>query len=218
MPILNLTNVSKSFGLNKIYQNVSFSFKAGCYAIVGPNGTGKSVLMEMLAGVLPQDSGTITLENEGHNTSAQYKEALTFIPGAPSFFSGVTGDNFLKFIQSIKAPTNNVLIDKFIDGFRLKPYLCTRFSDMSLGTQKKLFLTTLALGSRKLIIMDEPSNALDAVSVTFLAREIADLSRSGIVIIATHDQDLLKEINHTVINLAEPPMVELKQHIQVAKC
>lgn len=215
MPTLTIENLNKSFGERTIYQNISFTFTTGCYVISGSNGTGKSVLIEMLAGVLPPDSGSITLHHEGDCNSIHYKKSLTYIPDTPTFFESATGNSYLNFIHSIKSQRNDASFNKLISGFNLKQHLNTRFSDMSLGTQKKIFLTTLALGNRKLIIMDEPSNALDSASSALLAEEISNIAKSGIVIIATHDTNLVKGIEHTSIALGETPIAELKQYKQV---
>jgi len=207
---LVINQLSKSFGSKLIYHDVSFTFETGVYAIMGKNGVGKSVLMEMLAGVLPQDGGSIHLSNEGHNSSLSYKKKLVYIPEAPTFFPGATGDIFLKFIQSIKLNQQNLTgMNTLIDGFGLRPHLYTRFSDMSLGTQKKLFLTTLLIGESKLIIMDEPTNALDETSIAFLVQVISNLSKCAIVIIATHDQGFLEKISPTIIKLDTLPTRKL---------
>jgi heme-transporting ATPase len=218
-PHLEVCHLTKTFGSKTIYHDVSFSFVPGCYVVVGPNGTGKSVLMELLAGVSSQDSGSICLHGVGCSSSLEYKRKLTYIPGLPSFFPSATGASFLKFIGSTKLDTNDsVHINKMIDGFCLGPHLSTRFDAMSMGTQKKLFLTTLAMGNSKLIIMDEPTNALDDASNTFFAKMVSELSQHAIVIIATHDQNLLDSVDHVVIKLENIPTTKLIQYKQAVSC
>ncbi len=207
---LEIKNASKSFGDKKIYHNISYSFEMGSYAIVGENGTGKTVLIEMLAGVSLQDAGDIFLTGIGNNQSQQYKQNLTYIPGRPVFFPDATGNDFLSFISSVKKyKKSNNFINSLIEGFKLAPHLDTKFKDMSLGTQKKLFLTTIALGDGQLIIMDEPTNALDDTSNRVLQEIIKKISQDKIIITASHDEILLNAINPTIINITTRPVTSL---------
>jgi ABC-2 type transport system ATP-binding protein len=208
--LLEIKNASKSFWGKRIYQNISYSFQNGSYAIVGANGAGKTVLIEMLAGVSLQDTGEIYLRGIGNNQSQKYKQNLTYIPGRPSFFPDATGNDFLSFISSIKKDKkSNDYIDALIEGFKLAPHLEARFKDMSLGTQKKLFLTTIAMGDSQLIIMDEPTNALDDSSSELLRMIIKQMSSEKIIITASHDNVLLNAIHPTIININTRPVTSL---------
>ncbi len=208
--LLEIKNASKAFEKKRIYHNISYSFEMGSYAIVGANGMGKTVLIEMLAGVSLQDVGEIYLRGIGNNHSLHYKQNLTYIPGRPSFFPDATGNDFLSFISSIKrGKKSNDYIDSLIDGFKLTPHLGTKFKDMSLGTQKKIFLTTIAMGDSQLIIMDEPTNALDDASSKLLQEIIQKMSLEKIIITASHDNVLLNAINPTIINLTTRPVTSL---------
>src|SRR5471030_3125508 len=98
-PVLELTKISKFFDNKFVYLDTSFCFVKGCYAVVGPNGVGKTVLLEMLAGVLLQDAGSIFLSGSGKNTSLAYKRKLTYIPSESAFFPMATGMEFLEFVS-----------------------------------------------------------------------------------------------------------------------
>lgn len=205
--LLEVKNASKAFGKKKIYHNISYSFEIGNYAIIGANGSGKTVLIEMLSGVSLQDSGEIYLHGIGNNQSLPYKQNLTYIPARPLFFPDATGNDFLSFISSIKRSKKpNNYIDSLIDGFKLAAHLDTKFKDMSLGTQKKIFLTTIAFGNSQLIIMDEPTNGLDDISNKLLQEIIKKMSLEKIIITASHDINLLNAINPTTINITTHPV------------
>jgi len=208
MTSLDLKQIAKGFANKSLYSNLSFNFKKGCYAIVGPNGVGKTVLLEMLAGVLTPDTGEIFLDGAGTSISLAYKRELAYIPSKPEFFPSATGKQFLDFITSINSlssSTHNALLP----AFNLTDYLSTKFSDMSLGTQKKLFLSTLAIGKKSLYVLDEPSNGLDSKSCLALTSFLRDAIQHAIVIMATHDQTLLNALNPTIIKLSSPPTTNL---------
>jgi heme-transporting ATPase len=208
---LELKNVSKSFKNKVIFYQASCLFKVGCYAIIGSNGVGKTVFIEMLAGVLRQDAGLIYLEGIGSSKSCKYKNELAYIPSVPSFFPQATGEEFLNFIYSVKNGKKNLIhVHQLIKDLQLTVHLKTRFNNMSLGTQKKLFLVTLVMNPSKLIIMDEPSNALDDAACQILSELIKKLSQKAIVILATHDQQLLEKIYPNIIKLTSNPTTELQ--------
>lgn len=198
---LIMKDVSKSFPGKLLFQDLSYRFETGCYAIVGPNGVGKTVLLEMLAGVSLQDTGSIVLNEGAANISMAYKKQLTYVPSQTIFFPTASGADFLSFILSVKSETRTDPFDPFLSVFQLHRYLNMPFSKMSLGTQKKFFLTTLAIGKSQLIILDEPTNGLDAESKHFLRDTLSALSTSSTIIIATHDDDLLTTLSPTIIRV-----------------
>ncbi|HEX4044631.1 MAG TPA: ABC transporter ATP-binding protein [Gammaproteobacteria bacterium] len=201
---LELLNITKSFPKTLICENISYTFQPGCYALLGPNGIGKTVFLEMLAGVACQDAGSIYLTGAGKSTSVAYKKKLVYVPSKPLFFPTATGKEFLDFILSIKNKKNCGIntenLDAVLTQFGLLPYLHKPFHVMSLGTQKKLFLSTLAIGKNDLIVLDEPSNALDEQACDFLCSLINRFAEHAIVIIATHDMQWVSRIRPTVLN------------------
>lgn len=87
------------------------------------------------------------------------------------------------------------------NGFKISEYAKTKFKDMSLGTQKKFFLSTMAVGDNHLLVLDEPSDALDSESKSILISMIKEFSKNIIVIIASHDREFIKKINPIIIEL-----------------
>lgn len=204
---LKMDNVYKAFENRPLFENVSFTFNKGCYSIVGPNGVGKTILLEMLSGILRQDSGVVELSGIGENNNIEFKKKLVYIPSKTFFFPSATGIEFLRFIISVKKHTHcKSKIEELITKFKLASHLNTKFSKMSLGTQRKLFLVTLAIGQNSIIILDEPTNGLDNESNEVLHGALADLSTNAVIIIATHDAGLIDAISPTIIELQKTPI------------
>lgn len=204
MVSLRVECVSKSFPQKCIYSEWSRSFGLGLHVLRGENGVGKTVLIEMLAGVLAPDAGVINLSGIGPSQSLAYKSSLAYVPGKPSFFPSATGLEFLEFVASTKKIRLSDCADlkKMIHGFKLDTYLSVPFKDMSLGTQKKLFLLTIAIGANQLIVMDEPTNGLDADSRLFFSLYLSSIADSKIVIMATHDALFLNDMNYQTLELS----------------
>jgi ABC-2 type transport system ATP-binding protein len=204
--ILSVEKVSKSFINKAIFKEISYNFENGCYCVVGPNGVGKTVLLEMLAGVELQNSGSIALSKIGASTSIKFKQRLAFIPGKPNFFPSTTGAEFLDFVMSTKKQsTSSPQLKNLLSKFKLIDQVNNKFSKMSLGTQKKVFLSTLVIGDNTLIILDEPTNGLDIESNEVLYELLNHLKKTAIIILATHDPILIERISPTIIELIESP-------------
>lgn len=208
---LTLNNVSKLFPRRSIIENTTFSFHEGCYCLMGPNGIGKTTILDILAGVQLQDLGDIKLFNGFTltNTTLEYKKKLCYVPSNSSFFPTATGMEFLNFIMSIKGDDNDQqihCIEDLVQQFKIDQYLNTKFGEMSLGTQKKFFLVTLIIGRNQLNILDEPTNGLDKESIAVLTTLLDRLRSNTIVIMSTHDQNLISSLKPNIIKLEEAPI------------
>lgn len=204
---LELVDVAKCFGEKVVYDGLHYTFGRGCYAVYGQNGVGKSVLLEMIAGVTRQESGVIKLNSAMLSGTLEYKMRMVYVPSVPAFFPMVDGNEYLSFIRSLKdSSSSSTRVQQNIAGYQLSHYLSSKFDQMSLGTRKKLFLTTLAIGDNSLIVLDEPTNGLDDQSIQFLIGQIKELAQRAIVLIATHDLAFMSEIAHTAIKLDKAPI------------
>lgn len=203
---LELFDVTKCFGEKVVYDGLYYTFNKGCYAVYGQNGVGKSVLLEMIAGVIGQERGVIRLNSVILSGTLDYKMKMAYVPSVPTFFPIVDGNEYLSFIQSLKGSSTN--LQQHISGYKLNNHLVSKFGQMSLGTQKKLFLTTLAIGNNNLIVLDEPTNGLDDESIQFLIEKVNELAGYAIVLIATHDLAFMSAIDHTAIQLDKAPITK----------
>lgn len=214
---LTLVNVSKKINNKYIYKDISLSLEDGCYAISGRNGIGKTVLLELIAGVSNIDAGDIYLENIGSCNTIQYKQKLAYVPGVSVFYPLAKGVDILNFILSVKdnddIKSSRLALNNFIKDSGLSEYMNVAFKNMSLGTQKKLFLSTMFIGDNSLIILDEPDNGLDAKTIDLLAGSINKFAENNIVITVSHDNNFLEKINPKIIRLEKTGSEEVVLNI-----
>ena len=111
--------------------------------------------------------------NHAARTLLSYKQQLAYVPASSSFFPTVNGSEFLSFIQAVKGRnfTSEVLKNTYA-GYQLENYLTTQFENMSVGTKKKFFLSTFGIQHHAIVLLDEPTNALDESAKSFLKNEI----------------------------------------------
>lgn len=196
--MIKLEDVSKSYGSNVGTDNLSLEIKKGdVFGLLGPNGAGKSTTVKMIVGLLKADKGKITIDGLDVNSNAvEVKNMFGYKPEAPYLFEVLTAREFLHFIASIKkldSPEND--IDRYLRLFNLADRADEQISSLSFGMKSKVSLCSAFVGSPQLIILDEPTNGLDPVSVINLKELLLEYSQEGgTVLISSHILDFVEKI------------------------
>ncbi len=200
---LRFHHISKAFGNRKVLDDASHAFEPGLYALHGPNGIGKSTLLSILAGILEPDAGRI--EVDGHDLRAAPRAAkarLSYVPDECPVYPFMTGHELLDFVARAKQTTVGPEVGVLLDCFGLRPYLATRFGQMSLGTQKKTMLAAAWIGAPAVLLMDEPSNGLDQATRDVLIGRVRELRERAVVLMSTHDADFARSVGAEVLPFA----------------
>lgn len=167
--MIEIKNLSKSFGNNLVLDNINMSFDTGCvYGIMGENGAGKTTLFQCILNFIHY-KGSVLFPD--HTT-------IGYLPDTPFFYSFVTGREFLVFFiksRNKKASVEeiNELNKKF--ALPLEEYV----SSYSMGMKKKLYLMALILQKSDFYILDEPFNGLDLAGTIILKQWVKVLKSEG---------------------------------------
>jgi len=113
----------------------------------------------------------------------------------------MTGSEFLRMVAAAKSTVPGPIVDSLIAAFGLAPFLAERMDALSLGTQKKLVLAAAWIGEPQVMLLDEPSNALDAASRAALVGRIAIDSAKSVIVFASHEAEFVAETGATVLPL-----------------
>lgn len=185
---------------------VSLSVHQGeVLALMGPNGSGKTTLALTLAGALTPLSGEVNLPSAPHlMRSAELCQELSFVPQNPAHMfhaSSVRGE--LDALTSDPARVVNAS-----EQWNLGGLLDAHPLALSGGEKRRLALALATLNEPPIVILDEPSQSLDAAARGELVNALDALRRSGTaVVMATHDQELIRELGATVHTLVPPGFV-----------
>ena len=157
--VLTVSDLGKSFGSLTLFEHVDFEIKRGEHvAVIGDNGTGKTTLLKILNGLLPQDRGTFRL---GTNVEiGYYDQEHHVLHGEKTLFEEISDDY----------PTlNNTEIRNLLAAFLFTgDDVFKRIEDLSGGERGRVSLAKLMLGNANFLILDEPTNHLDIVSKEIL--------------------------------------------------
>jgi ABC-2 type transport system ATP-binding protein len=199
--MLQFTDVQKSYGTKKLLDIPSLKLPGGIYWLQGANGTGKTSLLRMLAGILPFD-GSIQLQGlELRKDPVAYRRSIGWADAEPIYPDFLTGENLLNFYRDIQKPRPGQ-VDELIDCLRVSPWLGSKTATWSAGMCKKVSLLLAFIGDAALITLDEPLVTLDVQGVTALYTLILDRRRQyGTSFILSSHQDIPEQALSTIQRL-----------------
>ncbi len=186
---IQIKNISKSYGKHNVLRDISFSAQGGCcIGILGTNGCGKSTLLSILAGVQQGDSGQFLFNGEDLFQHRSQRAALVgYVPqGTPLIEELTAWDNLLLWYDRKalkKELQDGVLRMLGVDGF-----LKTTVRKMSGGMKKRLSIGCAMAKKPPLLLLDEPTAALDLVCKRDISEYLNQYKRAGgVLVLTTHD-------------------------------
>ncbi|MGX7047682.1 ABC transporter ATP-binding protein [Lactococcus piscium] len=201
--MLQVKNLSKTFGNKTVYQAVNLSFKAGhTYAIIGQSGSGKTTLLNNLARLEKPSSGQILLADKDiwkMKEKTYFKQTLGYIFQNYALIDDISISKNLSVVEKNKIKQVEALQKVGLDD----SFLSQKIYSLSGGQAQRVTIARILLKRARLILADEPTGALDAKT----GSEIRDLllglaNEDTVVIFATHDPDIYENVDH-VINLSQ---------------
>ena len=198
MSAIQVTNLSKAYGFYRIFEEVSFTVHAGtCFALFGPNGAGKTTLLRILATLQTPSTGQFTIfGQDGVVQKDSVRAILLFIAHASHLYEELSATENLQFSLALRGQLPEPsLLKRALDQTGIGAYGNLKIRQFSAGMKKRLALAKAILVQPKLLLLDEPYNALDDGGVAITNDLIQDtMKRRGTVIMTTHDRNKAAEI------------------------
>ena len=193
--MLQIANVTKTFGTVKALDDLSMSVPQGCvYGLVGPNGAGKSTAIRLLTGIYRPDSGTVTLEGMPVYENPVSKERIGYIPDDIFYFPSASMDEMRSFYRGIYPKFDNALYERLFEVFKLpRKGSIRRFSK---GMQKQAAFHLSLCTRPEVLILDEPVDGLDPVMRRqVMSLILSDVAENGTtVLISSHNLRELEDV------------------------
>ena len=184
-------NVTKVFGNQEVLKTVCVKFEMGkIYGIVGRNGSGKTVLLKCICGLLCPQAGTVTVGGKVVGKDVDYPENIGFIIETPGFLPGYPGLKNLKYLASVRGKVKEDEIRKYMELVGLNPDDKKHVGNYSLGMRQRLGIAQAFMENPDILILDEPMNALDNNGVEEIRGVLLKMKEQGkLIIIASHVRD-----------------------------
>jgi phospholipid/cholesterol/gamma-HCH transport system ATP-binding protein len=208
---LVVRGLHKSFGAQKVLEGIDLEVRPGeIFVIMGPSGSGKSVLLKHLIGLETPDAGEILVNGQSIQTpeiASKYRMALVFQSGA--LLSSLTvGENVGLYLteHELKPPAEiRQIVAEKLEDVGLKDAMDKMPSELSGGMKKRVAIARALVIEPQLILYDEPTSELDPLSSVVIGNEILDLKRRIHVtsLVVSHDRDLAFGVADRIAVIAE---------------
>lgn len=199
---LVVNDVRKRFRYRGVLNGVSFMLDNGALALTGANGSGKSTLLSIIAGLMPASEGWVTI-NGLPLRDPRARAQLGYVPESLVPFASLTAGEFLTLVAGMRRavlPAHEALV----------PLLGKVMGTLSLGERRRVCVAAALIGTPPLLILDEPSNGLDATARQAIAQTLIDfVDNGGVVLMATHDLPFARELNCKRLHLDGGVIVDL---------
>jgi len=184
-----MKNVSKRFGHQLVLRDVSLKIKAGTITVLtGINGSGKTLILKAMLGLI-RTQGTIMVKQTPLKVGQVYPIMAGIMIEAPSVLPEFSALTNLRLIADLMPGVTDDALLEILKEFDLPTSRSAKVRHFSLGMKQKLGIAQAVLGGSELIVLDEPTNALDAASIKKLVAYVKRLRASGsTLVIASHDQ------------------------------
>ena len=198
-------HVTKKIKDNVILNDINLSFDKGkIYGIRGYNGSGKTMLLRAIAGLIKPTNGKVIVNGKIVGKDTPFPNNMGILIEYPSFIPDYTGFNNLLFLAKINNRINVSDIKKIISLVGLDPNDKRKYKKYSLGMKQRLGIAQAIMEDQDLLLLDEPTNALDEKGIDLIIDIILKLKTEGKTIIVTsHDREFLEKITDDMYIISE---------------
>ncbi len=188
MNAIEVHNISKCFGKVRALDDVSFSVAGGeLFGLIGPDGAGKTTLFRLLATLIPPSGGTATVE--GFDIVENYldiRSRVGYMPGRFSLYQDLTVEENLAFFAALFGVRVEDSYDLIAPVYRqIEPFRTRRAGKLSGGMKQKLALSCALIHCPSVLLLDEPTTGVDAVSRSEFWDMLAGLKQKGITVLVS---------------------------------
>lgn len=208
--MIQLQNVTKRIKENTVLDNVSYTFKSGfVYGLYGQNGSGKTMLLRAISGLINLDSGSIFIDGEKLHDKIEFPPETGIVIENMELLPECSAKRNLQMLAKIKNIADEKDIIFSLERVGLDPDSDKKVKKFSLGMKQRLNIAQAIFENQKIILLDEPTNALDEDAVELIYKIIREeKSRGATIIVATHHKEDLKEVCDVILKIAEGKIVE----------
>lgn len=209
MAHLQVKHLTKMIKHKPILSDINIEAKSGeIIGLVGPNGSGKTMLLKTILGLIRKTEGEIYLNQQ----PVIFNEPLPVLTGAiietPDFIPYYTGWQNLVYLASLNNHVDEEKISYYMDKMGIIFAKDTKVANYSLGMKQKLAIVQAVMENQQLILLDEPTNGLDKEAMIHFIEVVKKLAKEGkTIIIASHDEYVMSQITTRTYLISDGRMV-----------
>lgn len=190
MVMIEIKNVTKTYGSIIALKDISVSLGTGIYGLLGPNGAGKTTLIRIMVDLARPSSGNILYNGEEISSMGErFRNILGYLPQNFNAYSNFTAIDFLRYIASLKGLPNSEAKRRsyeLLNLVGLSEYAKKKLGGFSGGMRQRVGIAQAMLNNPQVLILDEPTAGLDPKERIRFRSLISDLSKDKTVLLSTH--------------------------------
>jgi len=200
---IELKNVYKTIHKKPVIQDISVLMQSGkVYGFQGINGSGKTMLMRLISGLIRTTQGQIIINGKTLGKDITFPESIGLFLENPTFLDEYSGFRNLKMLASIQNKISDDKIHETIELVGLDPAEKKKYRKYSLGMKQRLGIAAAIMEDPDIVIMDEPTNSIDVNGIELIKTIItAQKERGALVIVSCHDLPLLQAMSDEILLL-----------------
>ncbi|QUG82679.1 ATP-binding cassette domain-containing protein [Bacillus nitratireducens] len=206
---LYLHNVNKIIKNRTVLENINLTLERGkIYGFKGDNGSGKTMLFRMISGLILPTSGDVYIDNMKLHETISFPPSIGLLIEYPAFLPQYTGFKNLQILAKIKNIIKETEIKETLEKVGLDPNDKRKFSKYSLGMKQRLGLAQVLMEDPDLILLDEPTNALDSKGIEDI-RKILEIEREKgkLILIASHAKEELQYLADEIFTIEKGKII-----------
>ncbi len=201
--VIKIKNVTKTFKNQKVLSDINLNLQKGrIYGIKGRNGSGKTMLLRVISGLVIPSSGEVYVNDKNitkNNTLPENIGALIETPGFINYYSGFKN---LKILASIKNKINDEKIHTTLKLLGIDDVCNKKVRTYSLGMRQRLGIAQALMEDPEILLLDEPTNALDKEGIMTLHSILKNLKESGVtIVLSSHNKEDIDLLCDTVLEM-----------------
>ena len=202
---VSIMNASKNIKGSKILENITLEFNSGkVYGLEGPNGSGKTMLLRLIAGLIRPTEGEVLVDGKRLGKDLDFPENMGLLIETPAFLPEHTGYKNLQFLADIQKKITSADMEAALMEVGLGPQDVRPFRKYSLGMKQRLGIAAAIMEKPELLLLDEPTNSLDKAGVEEITQLILrQKSRGALLVVASHDREFLQAVSDEVYTVSE---------------
>lgn len=197
---IEITDLVKDIKGKRIIDHVNLHLESGkITGLKGVNGSGKTMLMRLVCGLITPSSGSIVINGKRLGKDITFPESVGILIENPAFLDAYSGFGNLKLLASIKNQIDSEAIRQTITRAGLDPDDKKKYRKYSLGMKQRLGIAAAVMEEPDIVILDEPTNALDSDGIAMLKEILHEQrERGALVLISCHDLPTLQELSDEI--------------------
>lgn len=206
---IKVDNVTKIIKKVKVLDHVSLEFESGeIKGLKGINGSGKTMIMRIISGLIRPTEGKVFINGRELKKEMDFPESIGVLIDSPAFLDGYSAYDNLRYMASVKNKVSGEEIKDLLKKVELADAGKKKYKYFSLGMKQRLGIAAAIMEHPDIILIDEPTNALDSKGVEMVKCILQqEKERGALIVLTCHDYSVLKELSDSIYFIEEGRVV-----------